>query len=182
VKKNNSLVVELSFMPEGMREKIRGAPIKRDNQRTDPHYLVPDGNKFVFQRANLSDPIVAELQTGSHYRSVDHLLQEAEDVMNIINGTQNDASQGAPSTAPPVAPAAQNATTVGEQRGANKRTRDTMVAPGRNVQTDNNSQSSDAAMNVANATAMLSVVPTARLRKVVRDVAAPARQSSSSIL
>jgi hypothetical protein len=164
VKKNNSLVLELSFMPEGMREKIRGAPIKRDNQRTDPHYLVPDGNKFVFQRANPSDPIVAELQTGSHYRSVDHLLQEADDAMSIINSTQSDASQGAniqgaPSTAPPVAPAAQSATTVGEQRGANKRTRDTMVAPGRNVQTDNNSQISGAATKVANSSAMLHQPP-----------------------
>jgi hypothetical protein len=187
VKKNNSLVVELFFMPEGMREKIRGAPIKSDNQRTDPHYLVPDGNKFVFQRANPSDPIVAELQTGSrHYRSVDHLLQEADDVMYIINGTQSDARQGAniqgaPSTAPPVAPAAQNATTVGEQLGANKRTRDTMVAPRPNVQTDNNSQSSDAAKNVANAAAMLSVVPTARIKRGIRDVAPSASQSSSSI-
>ena len=180
VKKNNSLVVELSFMPEGMREKIRGAPSKRDSQRTDPHYLVPDGNKFVFQRANLGDPIVAELQTGSHYRSVDHLLQEADDVMNIINGTQSDANQGAniqgaSSAAPP------NANAIGDQRGANKRTHGTMAALGRNIQSDNNSQSSDTAMNVANTTAMLSVVPTARLRKVVRDVAAPARQSSSSI-
>ena len=185
VKKNNSLVVELSFMPEGMREKIRGAPIKRDNQRTDPHYLVPDGNKFVFQRANLSDPIVAELQTGSHYRSVGHLLQEADDVMNIINGTQSDANQGmntqgASSTAPPLAPAAQNATTVGEPRGANKRTRDTMVAPGLNVQSDNNNQSSYAATNMANS-ALLTVVPTARIRGPIREVAVPARQSSSSI-
>jgi hypothetical protein len=106
--------------------------------------------------------------------------------MYIINGTQNNASQGAniqgaPSTAPPAAPAAQNATTVGEQRGANKRTRDTMVAPGRNVQTDNNSQSSDPATNVANVTAIVSVAPTARIRRGIRDVAAPARQSSSSI-
>ncbi len=81
VKKNNSLLIELSFMPEGMRERIRGAPFKRDNQRTDLHYLVPDGNNFVFQRAN---PNLAELQTGSYYRSVGHLLQEANDVMNII--------------------------------------------------------------------------------------------------
>ena len=184
VKKNNSLVVELSFMPEGMREKIRGAPIKRENQRTDPHYLVPDGNKFVFQRANPSDPIVAELQTGSHYRSVDHLLREADDVMNIINGTQSDANQGmniqgASFTAPQIAPDAQNATTVGEQRGANKRTHGTMAALGRNIQPDNNSQSSDTAMSVANTSSLLSVVPTARLRK--RDVAASASQSSSSI-
>jgi hypothetical protein len=90
VKKNNSLIVELSFMPEGMREKIRGAPIKRENQRTDPHYLVPDGNKFVFQRANPSDPIVAELQTGSHYKSVDHLLREADASRHLpVFGSKN---------------------------------------------------------------------------------------------
>jgi hypothetical protein len=53
VKKNNSLVVELSFMPEGMREKIRGAPFKRDNQRIDPHYLVPDGEQV---RLSTSEP------------------------------------------------------------------------------------------------------------------------------
>jgi hypothetical protein len=89
--------------------------------------------------------------------------------------------QSAPSTAPPVAPAAQSATTVGEQRGANKRTRDTMVAPGRNVQTDNNNQSSDAATNVANSSAIIPVAPTERIRRGIRDVAAPASQSSSSI-
>ena len=185
VKKINSLVLELSFMPEGMREKIRGAPVKRENQRADPHYLVPDGNKFVFQRANPSDPIVAELQTGSHYRSVDHLLREADDVMNIINGTQSDANQGmniqgASFTAPPIAPDAQNTTTVGEQRGANKRTHGTMAAPGRNIQSDNNSQSSDTATNMANS-ALITVVPTARIRGPIREVAVPARQSSSSI-
>jgi hypothetical protein len=74
---------------------------------------------FANQRANPSDPIVAELQTGSHYRSVDHLLREADDVMNIINGTQSDANQGmniqgASFTAPPIAPDAQNATTEDE--------------------------------------------------------------------
>jgi hypothetical protein len=106
--------------------------------------------------------------------------------MYIINGTKSDANQGsniqgAPSTAPPVAPVAQSATTVGEQKGANKRARDTMVAPGRNVQTDSNNQSSDAATNMANSTAIVSVVPKARIRRGIREVAASVSQSSSSI-
>ncbi len=106
--------------------------------------------------------------------------------MYIINGTTSDADQGsniqgAPSTAPPVAPVAQSATTVGERKGANKRAHDTMVTPGRNVQTDNNNQSSDAATNMANSSAILSVVPTASTRRGTRDVAASASQSSLSI-
>jgi hypothetical protein len=116
VKKINSLQMELSFMPEEMRQRIRRSPIKRKNQRTDPHYLIPDGNIFVFQRANPNDPIVSELRTCSFYTSIGHLLEEADDVMNIIrnNGTKVDAdqddqgpnTQGAPSTAPPGAPSA----------------------------------------------------------------------------
>jgi hypothetical protein len=66
VKKNNSLQIELSFMPEEMRERIRGAPFQCENQRKDPHYLIPDGNRFVFQRANPNDPNVSELQTCSY--------------------------------------------------------------------------------------------------------------------
>jgi hypothetical protein len=46
VKRNNSLQIELSFMPEEMRERVREAPFLRENQRKDPHYLIPDGNKI----------------------------------------------------------------------------------------------------------------------------------------
>jgi hypothetical protein len=96
VNKNNSLQIELSFMPEEMREKIGGAPLKREDQRTDPHYLIPDGNRFVFQRANPNDPIVSELQTCSYYMSVNHLLNEANDVMNITktHDTEVDVDHG----------------------------------------------------------------------------------------
>jgi hypothetical protein len=200
VKKINSLQIELSFMPEEMRQKIKGLPIKRENQRTDPHYLVPDGNNFVFQRANPNDPIVSELRTCSFYTSIGHLLQEADDVMNIIrnNGTKLDAdqddqgsnTQGAPATAPPAASSAQNATTVGEQKGANKRAHDTIVAPEHRVQThqaqrmsqsDNNNQSSSTAANMATLPTLMSVVPTTRINRVIQEVATPARQSSSSI-
>jgi hypothetical protein len=69
-------------MPEEMREKNRGALFKRDGQRTDPHYLIPGGNRFVFQRANPNDQIVSELQTFSYYKSIGHLLNEVDDVMS----------------------------------------------------------------------------------------------------
>jgi hypothetical protein len=123
VKKNNSLQIELSFMPEEMRKNIRGALWKREEQRTDPHYLIPDGRGFVFQRANPNYPIVAELQTCSYYASINHLLNEAGDVMNIIktHDTKVDVYHGidendqgsdahdAPSNAPSVASNTQNA-------------------------------------------------------------------------
>ncbi len=201
VKKINSLQIELSFMPEEMRQKMKGSPIKRENQRTDPHYLIPDGNIFVFQRANPNDPIVSELRTCSVYTSIGHLLQEADDVMNIIknNGTQVDANQddlgldtqSASSIAPSsIAPTAQIATTVGEQKGANKRAHNTIVAPGHRVQTnqaqrmsqtDINNQGSSTAANMATLPALVSVVPTTRIRREIQEVATPARQCSSSI-
>jgi hypothetical protein len=90
VKKNNSLAIELSFMPEEMREKIKGAVLKRENQRTDPHYLIPDGKRFVFQRANPNDPIVSELQKCSCYMSVNHLLSQADDVMGVIKSHDDE--------------------------------------------------------------------------------------------
>ncbi len=120
--------------------------------------------------------------------------------MNIINnnGTQVDTdqndqgsgTQGAPSTAPPVAPSAQIATTDGEQKGANKRAHGTMVASGhtshsfpaqRMSQADNINQSSSTATNMANLPALSSAAPAARIRREIQDVAAPAKQSSLSI-
>jgi hypothetical protein len=127
-------------------------------------------------------------------------LQEADDVMNIIknNGTQVNAdqddqgsnTQSASSTAPPIAPSAQTVTTVGEQKGANKRGHDAIVATGRNFQThqaqrmsqtDNNNQSSSTATNMATLPTLMSVVPTTRIRREIQDVAAPTRQSSLSV-
>jgi hypothetical protein len=48
-------------------------------------------------------------------------------------------------------------------------------------QADSNNQSSSTATTMANPPALISVVPTTRIRREIRDVAAPARQSSSSI-
>ncbi len=134
-------------MPEEMRERIRGAPHKRECQRTDPRYLIPDGNRFVFQRANPNDPIVFELQTCSYYRSIGHLLKVADDIMYIINprdtqsdvdqendhGDQGSNTQGASSIAPPTALGAQVAINDGEQKGANKRAHDAIVWPHNNI-------------------------------------------------
>ena len=83
VKKNNSLQVELSFMPKEMRDRI--TPLTCEHQRTDPHYLIPDGNRFVLQRASQSDPNIARLQTCSNHHSIGDLLKEADDVMRTIN-------------------------------------------------------------------------------------------------
>ncbi len=147
VKKNNSLQIELSFMPEEMREKIRGAPFQRGNQRKDPHYFIPDGNRFVFQRANPNDPNVSELRSCSHYHSIGHLLTEADEVMRTIkrldaqsdvnqesdHEDQGSSAQGAFFIVPPIAPSAQVAPIDGESKGANKRTHDTIVTTGHKV-------------------------------------------------
>ncbi len=46
VKKNNSLQVELSFMPKDMRDKI--TPHACERQRTDPHYLIQMGTDSFY--------------------------------------------------------------------------------------------------------------------------------------
>jgi hypothetical protein len=51
----------------------------------------------------------------------------------------------------------------------------------RTSQTDDINQNGSTATNMANPPALQSVAPTVRIRKDIRDVAAPARQSSSSI-
>ncbi len=203
VKKNNSLQVELSFMPKEMRDRI--TPLMREKQRTDPHYLIPDGNKFVFQRANQGDPNIAGLQTCSYYHSIGNLLKEADDVMRTINlpDTQSGVNQGsdhedqwpntlgASSSAPPTSPSAQAATINGEPKGANKRAHDSIVTSGHKIhstrsqklsQTDDDNQSSSVAATVANVPRLQSIAPKATVRgKPVQDIATPARTSSLSI-
>jgi hypothetical protein len=203
VKKNNSLQVELSFMPKEMRDKI--TPHACERQRTDPHYLIPDGNRFVLQRANNSDPNIAGLQTCSYYHSIGDLLKEADAVMRIINphDTQNDVGQeidhedhgpnalGASSSAPPTAPSAQTATVNGEPKGANKRAHDSIVTTGHKIhstrsqkliQSDNDNQSSSVAATVANVPLLHSVAPKATFRrKPVQDIATPARPGSVNL-
>jgi hypothetical protein len=189
-------------MPREMRERI--TLLQRENQRKDPHYLIPDGNRFVFQRANPNDPSVSELQTCSYYHSIGHLLQEADDVMRIINphDTQSDVdhesdhedqgsnAQGASFIAPPTAPSAQVATKDGEQKDANKRARDAIVTSGHKVhstraqrmsQADNDNQNSSTAATVANVSLLQSIAPKATIRKPVQNIATSTRQRSLSI-
>ncbi len=203
VKKNNSLLVELSFVPREMHDKI--SPLVCENQRTDPHYLIPDGNRFVFQRANQSDPNIAGLQTCSYYHSIGNLVKEADDVMRTINlpDTQSDVdqesdhedqgldTQGASSVAPLTAPSAQTATVNGEPKGANKRAHDSIVTTGHKghatrsqklSQADDNNQSSSVAATVGNLPLLQTVMPTARLRnKPVQYIATPVRSGSVNL-
>jgi hypothetical protein len=202
VKKNNSLQMELSFMPREMRDRITLPQC--ENQRKDPQYLIPDGNRFVFQRANPSDPYIAELRTCSPYHSIGHLLKEADDVMRAINlpDTQSDvdqesdyedqgfSAQGASFIALPTAPSAQVATIDGEPKGANKRTHDTIVTSGHKVnstraqrmsQTDNDNQRRSVAANVANVPLLQSIAPKATIRKPVQNIATPDRPGSVNI-
>jgi hypothetical protein len=109
------------------------------------------------------------------------------DVDQDDHGDQGSNAQGASFIAPPTAPSAQVVTNDGEQKGGNKRARDTIVTPGHKVhssraqrmsQTDNDNQSSS---NAANVPVLQSIAPKATIRKPVQDIAAPAIQSSSSI-
>ncbi len=113
-----------------------------ENQRTDPHHLIPDGTKYVFQRADPNDPIISQLQSCSHFSSVNHLLNEVDDIMDILKeldpnqvGTEQaldmeedeggSETQESSSVEPP-----SSTTHVGEQKGVNKRVHDKIVALG----------------------------------------------------
>jgi hypothetical protein len=101
VKRNNSLTLQLSMVPANIREQITQAILSHSsivtNQREDPHCLVPDREtKYVFRRSDPNDPIAEELQRGSLFSSVQHLLNEVRDVMNIIRNydTSVDVEEG----------------------------------------------------------------------------------------
>jgi hypothetical protein len=185
VKRNNLLQIELSFMPEEMRERIRGAPFQRENQRKDPHYLIPDGNKFVFQRANPNNPTFPiythEVITGL---SVTFFRRQMISCVSSIPATRKAMSiKGTITEIKGLMPKV-HLSLPDQQRQvrANKRAHDTKVAQGHKVhssraqrmsQADNNNQISSTAANMANLPTLQSVVPTARIRKEIRDVAVP---------
>ena len=88
-KRNNSLTLQLSMVPANIREQITQAILSHSpiatNQREHPHCLVSDREtKYVFRRSDSNDPMAEELQRGSDFSSVQHLLSEVQDVMNII--------------------------------------------------------------------------------------------------
>ncbi len=94
VGRNNALNLEVSFMPRKMREHLEQANRSHStvvaNQRTDPHHLILDGTKYVFQRAEPNDPIVSQLQRCSHFSSVNHLLNEVYDIMGVLKELDPD--------------------------------------------------------------------------------------------
>ena len=101
VKRNNSLTLQLSMVPANIREQITQAILSHSpvatNQREHPHCLVPDREtKYVFRRLDPNDPMAEELQRGNHFSSVQHLLNEVRDVMNIIRNydTSVDVDKG----------------------------------------------------------------------------------------
>ena len=168
------------MVPANVREKITQAILSHSsivtNQREDPHCLVLDREtKYVFRRSDRNDPIAEELQRGNHFSSVQHLLNEVRDVMNIIRNYDTSVDVDERIDEVKQRPNVQTAMNNGEQKGANKRSHDTMIVPGHRVHSSRTENISTAA-NAANLAALQSVMPTARIR-TIQDVAVPASQS-----
>jgi hypothetical protein len=97
VKRNNSLTLQLSMVPANIREQITQAILSHSpyvvNQRKHPHCLIADREtKYVFHKSDPNDPMAEELQRGNDFSSIQHLLKEVQDVMNIIRNY--DSSRG----------------------------------------------------------------------------------------
>ena len=167
--RNNELIHELSFMPPAMREKIvqakNGHSRFFSEQRTNPHYLVPEKKtEFIFEPADTNDPIVSKLQNCATVFSVQELLNEINDVMNFIESMkdvtddlfedQGKTTQDAKGITPPRATKARDITEISFNRNAIKRSHDSIVHNGPRVHpsrshmitTEDLNQSSDAAI------------------------------------
>ena len=97
VKRNNFLTLQLSMVPANIREQITQAILSHSpyvvNQREHPHCLIADREtKYVFHKSDPNDPMAEELQRGNDFSSIQHLLKEVQDVMNIIRNY--DSSRG----------------------------------------------------------------------------------------
>jgi hypothetical protein len=93
VRRNNRLTIELSFMPPQMHDKIM--QVKKSHsklyfeQRTDPHYLVPERPvEFAFERANTSDERLSLLQRHATNVSIRELLDEKRDINQLMTNSQ----------------------------------------------------------------------------------------------
>ena len=146
--RNNELIHELSFMPPAMREKIvqakNGHSRFFSEQRTNPHYLVPEKKtEFIFEPADTNDPIVSKLQNCATVFSVQDLLNEINDVMNFIESMkyvtddlfedQGKTTQDAKGITPPRAIKARDITEISFNRNATKRAHDSIVHNGPRV-------------------------------------------------
>ena len=149
VMRNNELIHELSFMPPAMREKIvqakNGHSRFFSDQRTNPHYLVPEKKtEFIFEPADTNDPIVSKLQNCATVFSVQDLLNEINDVMNFIESMkdvtddlfedQGKTTQDAKGITPPRATNARDITEISFNRNAIKRSHGSIVHNGTRVQ------------------------------------------------
>jgi hypothetical protein len=77
-----------------MHEKIMQAKRSHSEiyleQRTDPHYLVPEKpTEFAFERANPNDKHLSLLQRCATYLSVKDLLDEADDITHLMSTVHN---------------------------------------------------------------------------------------------
>ncbi len=87
--RNDKLQLQLSFMPPQMWDKIIAAKDSRspryDDQRIDPHHLVPeDKTEFFFERADSRDPRISRLQRYTAVTSVTNLLHEVDETMEYV--------------------------------------------------------------------------------------------------
>jgi hypothetical protein len=96
-RRNNQLTIELSYMPPKMHDMIMQAKRSHSNiysnQRTDPHYLVPERPiEFAFERADPNDKRLSLLQRcATYYYSVSNLLDETSDLThNLMSIDHND--------------------------------------------------------------------------------------------
>jgi hypothetical protein len=95
-RRNNQLTIELSFMPAKMHDMIMQAKRSHSNiysnQRTNPHYLVPEKPiEFAFERADPNDKRLSLLQRCATYYSVSDLLDETSDLTrNLMSIDRND--------------------------------------------------------------------------------------------
>ena len=100
-RRNNQLTIELSFMPPKMHDMIMQAKRSHSNiysnQRTDPHYLVPETPmEFAFERADPHDKRLSLLQRCATYYSVSDLLDETRDLTHnlmSIDGSDRGATK-----------------------------------------------------------------------------------------
>jgi hypothetical protein len=143
-RRNNQLTIELSYMPPKMHDMIMQAKRSHSNvysnQRTDPHYLVPERPiEFAFERADPIDKRLSLLQRCATYNSVSDLLDETSDLTHLMSTVSNkrDATEvdendngnnadGAGNN-PPIT--TQN-NSKGEDAGKRKRSHDSIVQGG----------------------------------------------------
>jgi hypothetical protein len=94
-RRNNQLTIELSYMPPKMHDdKIMQAKRLQSkiyaDQRTDPHYLVPERpTEFAFERADPNDKRLSLLQRCATYYSVTDLLEETSDLTHLMSTVSN---------------------------------------------------------------------------------------------